>query len=315
MVGRRWRKFFAVLAIAAAFCSCFAAIAAIAGAEGEEDTGGFGAFRLKGTNGYSILVVAFSRPHLKHGQVVVWVAKKNALVTYVAPATVTPTTIDANLGAAGTISVDFEAVGPSKRVHAGCNRGGAIPFEPGNWIGTIQLAGEEGFTRVQTSSAKAIVNPFLNLICGTFGIGEVSGHGVRGARVVARSATDKHTLFLQVNKNRRDASVRVETSLEERRGKLLVNREVVTRYPADSFSFDPLLRSATLAPAAPFSGSATFQRDAKPANRWTGNLTLDFPGRADVPLAGWRFHAALVRAKRTEEETRYERLAVPLITR
>lgn len=309
MVGRRWGKFLVVLVIAGAFSACFAAMAS---AEGEGDTVGFGAFRLKGSNGYSILVTAFSRPNFEHGEVIVWATKKDASVIYVVPATVTATTIDADLGAAGTISVDFEAVGPVKRAQAGCKEVGTIPFQPGNWAGTIELAGEEGFTRVQTTSARAIVNPLIDFICGGISISELSGHGVHGARLVARSAAPRRTLFLQVNKNRRDASVRVETSLEERRGRLLVNREVVKRYSAAVFRFDPQLHSAVLTPPAPFSGTATFHRGAKPANRWTGDLSIDFPGRADVPLAGRRFHAALVRAKRTEEETRRDRLSLTL---
>lgn len=155
---------------------------------------------------------------------------------------------------------------------------------------------------------RAIVNPFIGLICGGITIGEVSGHGVHGARLVARSATAKRALFLQVNKNHRGASVRVETSLEERRGRLLVNREVVKRYPVAAFNFDSQLQFAALTPPAPFSGSAIFHRGAKPANRWTGNLSIDFPGRANVSLAGRRFHAALVRAERTEEATRHAHL-------
>lgn len=306
MVGTRASKFIPALAVVLLFCASFAAGAS---AKGEEDIGAFGVFRLQGTNGYSILVTAFSRSDLSHGEVVVWATKKDASVIYAAPATVTPTRIDADLGAAGRISVDFEAEGSMTSVHAGCGKGGAIPFQPGQWIGTIELAGEEGFTRVQTTSAKSIPSPLAALICGGFGISEVSGHGVRGARLVARSANSKHALFLQVNKNHRDASVRVEVSLEERRGSLLVNREVVHRYPATAFSFDPLMRSATFSPPAPFSGSATFHRGAKPANRWAGNLSVDFPGRANVRLGGRRFHAALVRAERTEGETTNERLA------
>lgn len=138
MVGERWGKFFVVLAIIAAFTSCFAAVA---NSDGEEDTGGFGAFRLKGTNGYSILVTAFSRPHFEHGEVVVWATKKDASVIYVASATVTAKTIDADLGAAGKISVDFEALGPAKQVHAGCKPGEMIPFQPGDWTGTIRSCG------------------------------------------------------------------------------------------------------------------------------------------------------------------------------
>jgi len=45
-VRRRWPKFIAALAVALAFSS---SLAPIADAEGEAETGGFGAFRLKGT--------------------------------------------------------------------------------------------------------------------------------------------------------------------------------------------------------------------------------------------------------------------------
>lgn len=305
MVGRRWAKFFAVLAVAAAFSGCFAGVAS---AEGEAETGGFGAFRLKGTNGYSILVMAFSRPGFKRGEVLVLAAKKDASVTYLVPATVTATTIDATLGPLGEISVSFEADGSPEPVHPSCKGGGTVPFQPGSWRGTITLSGEEGFTRVQETRAKALINPFIDLVCGGVAISEITGHGISGARLVARSSSSRHALFLQVNKNHRDASVRVESSLEERRGRLLVNREVVQRYPSGSFTFDPRMRSATFAASAPFSGSATFHREVKPANRWTGSLSVDFPGRANVSLAGKRFHTALIHAKRTEEETHHARL-------
>lgn len=274
-------------------------------AEGEEETGAFGAFRLKGSNGYSVLVMAFSRPHYEHGEVLVWAAKRDEAVIYLVPARVTATTIDGNLGAVGRISVAFEANGAPEQVRTSCDHGGKFSFQPGSWDGTIALAGEEGFTRVREARAKAIVNPFIDIACGDgVGISEGSGPGVRGARLVARSANSRHALFLQVNKNHRGAPVRVESSLEERRGRLLVDREVVHRYPARSFSFDPLLRIATFDPPGPFSGTATFHRNANPANCWTGNLSVDFPGRADVPLVGSRFHAALVHATRSEEEAR-----------
>lgn len=307
MVERRWGKRLAAVAVALAFSSAFAAIAS---AEGEEETGAFGAFRLKGTNGYSILVMAFSRPHYKHGEVIVWAAKRNAAVMYFAPGRVTATAIEGNLGAVGRVSMSFEAAGSPERVGTSCDEGGNIPFQPGNWVGAITLVGEQGFTQVRETRAKAIVNPFIDAVCGGgIATSETSGHGVRGARLVARSADSKRALFLQVNKNHRDAPVRVESSLNERRGRLLVDRQVVNRYPAGSFSFDPTMRSATFDPPAPFSGSATFHRNAEPANRWTGNLSVDFPGRADVSLAGSRFHPALVRATRTEEETHSEPLS------
>src|SRR5690349_23524963 len=219
---------------------------AAAVAEGEEEAGAFGAFRLNGSNGFSVLVMAFSGPHYKNGKLLVWAAKRDASVMYFVPAEVTATTIDGNLGAVGRISVAFEAGGAPEQVGTNCDKGGKLSFQPGKWVGTIALAGEEGFTRVQETRSKAIVNPFIEAVCGdVISIGELTGHGIRGARLVARSTNGKHALFLQVNKNHRNATVYVETSLEERRGRLLVNRDVVHRYPSGSFSFDPLMRTAT----------------------------------------------------------------------
>jgi hypothetical protein len=257
MVGGRWSKIIACVVLATTLSVC---LAGSASAEGEEDTGGFGAFRLKGTHGFSILVLAFSKPHFKHGEAIVWATnKRNASVIYLAPATVTATTIDADLGAVGEISLAFEPSGSPET-------------------------------------------------------GELTGQQVRGARLVARSAGKKQAIYLQANQNHPGAPVYMETSIEERRGGLIVSREVVDHFSSGAFDFASPLRTATLAPPAPFAGQATFRRNADPANRWTGNLSVDFPGRADVSLAGKRFKAALVHAKRTEEVTLYDRLARPKLS-
>jgi hypothetical protein len=216
MVGGRWSKIVACIALGLALSACFASWAS---AEGEEDTGGFGAFRLKGTNGFSILVLAFSKPHFKHGEVFVWAGnKRNASVIYLAPATVTATTIDADLGSVGELSLAFEPSGPPEKVEASCKRGGSVSFEPGAWVGAIDFNGEEGFTRVQRGRSKAIVSPFVDFECGVVGIGELTGSQVRGARLVARSAGKKQAIYLQANQNHPGAPAYVEASIEERRG-------------------------------------------------------------------------------------------------
>lgn len=66
--------------------------------------------------------------------------------------------------------------------------------------------------------------------------------------------------------------------------------------PAHSFEYDPKARTATVRPPAPFSGVAQFHRNAKPSHRWTGDLTVDLPGREDVKLAGAGFRARLAHA-------------------
>lgn len=282
-------------------CSCIATLVALlpaapAAAEGEAETGAFGAFRLKGTNGFSILAMGFSKPRFKHGELIMFVFGKGEAAIYLAPATVRPTTIEADLGSVGRIAVEFQPSGPPERVHASCERGGAATYEPGAWVGTIDFEGEEGFTRASASRTKAIVSPFLDAGCGSKGIGETLGSREPGARLVARSASKKRAIYLQANKNHQGARVHLEASIEERHDGLIVSREVGGYFRPGAFEFSAPLQTATLAPPSPFGGHATFRRAAKPANQWTGNLTVDFPGRADVPMAGHAFKAALAHA-------------------
>lgn len=301
MVGDRWSKFAAIAVVVMAISAC---VAPVASAEGEEETGASGTFRLQGTHGFSLLVVAFSRPHFKHGEVVVFAYKRRELVIYLASAKVTPTTIDADLGQLGKLGVEFQPSGPPERVHASCKRVPSVTFDPGVWVGTIEIEGEEGFTEVHRDRVKAIASPFLEAGCGGKAIGEAVGSDVPGARLVARSASKRSGVFLQANKNHRGARVYLEASIEERRAGLTVSREVGGYFAPSAFEFAPLLQSAVLDPPAPFAGHASFRRNAKPSNRLTGNLTVDFPGRADVPLTGGTFKAALVHALRTERSTR-----------
>jgi hypothetical protein len=306
VVGRRWSKFAVLAAGAAAILSIYAPGAA---AEGEPETGALDTFLLKGTNGYSILVLAVSKPQFKQGEAIVIAGRRGEAVFYLASAKVTATTIDADLGPVGEITVEFQPSGSPERVHASCKQGGSIAYEPGSWVGTIEFEGEEGFTEVHREKVKATVNPFVDAECGATLIGETTGSHVIGARLVARSATAKHSVYLQANKNHRGARVYLEASIEERRPGLIVSREVGGYFPSGAFEFGSPLRTATLAPNGPFAGHATFRRDARPANLWTGNLSVDFPGRADVALAGGGFKAALVHANRTEERTVRDRLA------
>lgn len=292
-MGARWSKFVAVVVMVAALSACSASAAS---AEGEADTGGFGAFHLKGTNGYSILVIGISKPHFKHGEVIVWAARRHASVLYLASARVTGSAIEADLGAAGELAVEFQPEGVPERVHASCAEGGEIAFQPGSWVGKIEIAGEEGFTTVERTRAKAIASPFIEAGCGVAAGGEGAGHGYSGARLVARAAGVHRSRFVQANQNRPGGPLRIEADLEERRGDLIVDRTIEDSYPGGGLRFEAKLRTATLVPPSPFSGSATFHRNAKPANRWTGDLTLDFPGRADVPMAGHAFKATLAHA-------------------
>jgi hypothetical protein len=211
MVGRRRSKF-AVLAAGA--IATLAIAAPGAAAEGEAETGAFGSLFLKGTNGYSILVLAGSKPQFKHGQVLVLVGRRGESVAYLAPAKVEPTTIEADLGPVGEIAVDFQPSGPPESVHARCEQGGSLTYEPGVWVGAIDLEGEEGFTRVREDRVKATVTPFVEAECAATLIGETVRSTAPGARLVARLAGAKRTVYLQANKNHRGARVYLEASID-----------------------------------------------------------------------------------------------------
>ena len=69
---------------------------------------------------------------------------------------------------------------------------------------------------------------------------------------------------------------------------------------SNAFRYDRHLRTATLSPPAPFSGSASLKRSRNLLSPlWTGNLTVAFPGRS-VRLAGPAVHVSLVHARLTK---------------
>jgi hypothetical protein len=53
------------------------------------------------------------------------------------------------------------------------------------------------------------------------------------------------------------------------------------------------LAEAIIEPAAPFSGAATFHLDDAKTASWTGDLAVDLPGLAKMPLTGPKITAGL----------------------
>jgi hypothetical protein len=63
------------------------------------------------------------------------------------------------------------------------------------------------------------------------------------------------------------------------------------------------LTEATLAPPAPFSGSATFHLEGPNAASWTGDLAVELPGLGTVPLTGEGIDAGLCKGRSHCTET------------
>jgi hypothetical protein len=218
---------------------------------------------------------------------------------YVVPAKLTTATVEGrptvtgvriSFGSVIDIDVDLKPSGGTKSFDSTCSKD-PVTYVPGSYEGSIEFHGEEGFTEVSATSAPVRPQGLVNLICLTEDVEERGGSHVHGAKLEA--GTGGTGVRLQVNQNRPGGPTQVEATLLRSRNDALVARVLRLHAGGGIFSFDPKLRRARLSPGGPFSGQATFLRDAKPADRWSGDLEVDLPGRSNVPLTGGGFHATL----------------------
>lgn len=125
-----------------------------------------------------------------------------------------------------------------------------------------------------------------------------------GARLKGDSFSGGRILTFQVNKNRPGAHVLYSASLKERRNGIRIYRKLKGKAGPGAFRFHQRLRSAVLEPPAPFAGAAIARCDADSVSPlWSGDLTLDFPGRPNFPIAGPGVHVSLEHARRTRGDT------------
>lgn len=303
---RRWA------ALAAGTAVALLGFAAPAPAAEELEDRGFEEFTVKASNGYKMTVLAlFQAGFGESSEVAIWLARKRQAAVYLAPGVVTTTKVEADLGDLGEIDVTFHPTGEGV-THPRCDPDYPVEYERGFYTGTIEFNGEEGYTHVDAKRARFSYQPILDaLACSHSTTGEAFGRDLPGARLNAWAKRGAEHLAVRAIQSRPGARVKVEAEIEERRGRIQIARGVERIYPAGTFHFAPDLRAAALTPPAPLSGTGLFRRNAKPANRWTGNLSVDFPGRSDVSLTGERFHVSLRHARLTKETFYPERKSRP----
>jgi hypothetical protein len=250
-------------------------------------------FTVKASNGYSIFVFgARGRGKDEPDQVGIFVTGKTGSAAYSTPATLTETTIKADLGSLGKIDVSFQPSGQARKVQPLCID--PVSFDSGHYEGTIVFHGEEDYTDLEATRAPGDIGFLLDVICP--GSGGAIGPGLPGAQLEVRSGPRQSDAHMTVIKNRPRGPAHYEVSVSEEYEGVAILRFANPVLPARSFKYDPRIQTAMVRPPAPFSGTAQFHRKAKPANRWTGNLTVDLPGRSDVPLTGGNLRAGLAHA-------------------
>jgi hypothetical protein len=286
-------------------------------AQGEEEQAQITSFWLRASNGYLLFALAVHEEDAgiapdeeeEEGLLLYLISpKQHGLVLYSTPATVTETTIDADLGELGRISVTRAPTGRTKSVRV-CHRGPKRQIEVERYEGTIEFHGEEGFADVSATSAPLDRKPLCFSHDGG-GEGRHPDKTLPGARLdVEKHRGNQYRLEFDAVKERPGARTKVSVEVTEYRGKIGIYRAISAWADAGALHFSRGLHTATVRPPAPFAGHGSFDDDARGANRWMGNLTVDLPGHSDVPVTGPGFTASLEHPSSQSPTVALERLA------
>lgn len=251
-------------------------------------------FKLKASNGFSITAFGIEARKSKPAFVGVLARKRGEEAFYVARGTVTASSFQADFGDIGEIAVTFVSTGKVKTAHSHCNPQ-PFTFDAGYYEGKIAFHGELGYTDVQASKAPGDISFFLNIVC----LGMSGGSGsfpLPGAELDVGSPRPGGATHLTIIKNRPTARTHFEADFSEVHDGIGIERSAIGFAPPGAFRFDSSIRAARLHLPAPFSGTGRFHRRARPGNRWTGDLTVDLPGKQDMALTGGRLQASMAYA-------------------
>lgn len=227
--GRERRSRILVLVLSA--CVAFSFVSAMAAHAAETPLTPPG-FRLHASNGYTLSVTALENPRNGRGVVILILRSRHAEVFYSAFASVSPTSIEADLGALGRIDVDFASSGQSRIERPPC--GESVQVDSGRYEGSIVFEGEEGYSEVHASFARGEAKAALSFICA--GGPESEGYGGHspGARLTARHRGARRVEFTAM-KNSPTRPARFAASISERRADLWISRSVGVVAAPDSF--------------------------------------------------------------------------------
>lgn len=262
-------------------------------------------FNLQASNGFKVFGIIFDgTPREEHDELLLFVVGKDSAVGYFSPvAKIDETSVLATLGSVGSVNLQFVATGRPHSVRTPCGTPRAVTVESGYYEGAVDLRGEEGYMHARAVRVAGDTRTTLGLICP--GSTDVEGFGgfAPGARFSLHRRMGDMTVDFSARKNSPTSPSRFEASIQERRGRLGISRELSSTGPASSFDFDmgrrtvipPPRRLARIDPPAPFSGRLAFSLGPRIPSRLAGSLTVDFPGRSDVRVVGPGAKANLVR--------------------
>jgi hypothetical protein len=270
-----------------------------------------GAFVIHGSNGYTIGVATAPADRGEPNRVYVQIVNSMGDVTYIAPARLDEDSIKADLGPFGKINMRWHPNGRVGVLPVRCKYGHFhIYVDEGTYRGSVHIVGENGFTTGTAHQVRGKTGWYHLGGCGYSTSEGFPGPGILLEASIFESRLPKDSYrYLSVVQNRPGERVSYFASMGEKRGRFAIGLHAYAFGRPRTLTVDNPLSTGTIRPPAPFSGTGTFERIARHRpGRWRGDLTVDFPGRPDVPLAGKNFGATLIHGFR---ETELDRLALP----
>jgi hypothetical protein len=276
-------------------------------------------FELQGTNGYSISLSLDDRRQLTvsaESEIRGSHATRGVVYTLPAPQSSRSADIKARIGNLGQVDVHFvpESTHETAPVLPNCKGGGKNVVARGHFVGLISFRGEQGYTHVRSHRA----------------VGTITTEPARTCTLPKEPAQNKAATEKELAELEEIKEVQLNAALAHGKVRFQANQvqlKVKGRLrTVSSFSAigirrlgmisevalslaliekgslfatpEPLFptREATIAPPAPFSGTATFRRDPGQSANWSGDLSVELPGFGTVPLAGDGSHASMCQA-------------------
>jgi hypothetical protein len=264
-------------------------------------------FSLPATNGYRVTVSANAARRKASAGVYVTASKgQRDNVQYLTHGHVTKDgAIKTTLPGVGRIAVRFSPTKVTREAVPDNCKGPSTLIRHGLFRGTIELHGELGYTTLHSTRARGKVSNSFRQVCDQRETG--SGEGAPGVpfhqRALYTGAGEGTTptigFFVStIDLGSSDAKpfVYFTASSSKRHDGLHVFNSVSVQGTTAQFSTpDPAgtLENATVAPPAPFQGSATFHLDSPTSSSWLGTLGVEIPGVGEVGLAGAGFWSSL----------------------
>jgi hypothetical protein len=183
----------------------------------------------------------------------------------------------------------------SRQLDEGCS--GSPTTEKGHFVGSFSFHGEMGFTAIDTRRLQGSITRQGPTSCLHPDRSESRRHRSAHGR---REAEERRQEELRLLAGEADGNLVFSASVAVRSHGLQVDRSASTFEVSEGTEtafqvsdLSELPTEATVAPSAPFSGSATFHLDTPKAASWTGDLTVELPGLGLVPLTGEGISAGL----------------------